>query len=216
MRHDIAFLHTAAVHVETFSQLVSELETGISVRHIVDEKLLEDACRLGITPALCERIDAAMLAATSTGAEVVVCTCSTIGGVAEQSGARYGFKSVRIDRAMANEAVKISRRILVVAALESTLGPTRELIEDSAKQLDNAPEIDVLHIEGAWRHFENGESEAYHQAIAAVIKACWQNYDAIVLAQASMAKASELCDGVDAPILSSPRMGVHAAASEIL
>ena len=215
MKHDIAFLHTAAVHVETFSQLVSELEMGISARHIVDEKLLKDARRLGMIPAVCQQIDAAMLEATSTGANVVVCTCSTLGGVAEQSGVGHGFKSLRIDRAMADEAVKIARRILIVAALESTLEPTRELIEDSAKQLDKLPEIDLFHIEGVWRHFENGNTEDYYQAIAQVIKGSWQNYDAVVLAQASMARAAELCQEVDTPILSSPRMGVRAAAAEI-
>ena len=136
MPYDIAFLHTAKVHVETFGNLVKELGPNFSVHHVVDESLLKDARKHGITPELEKRIHQAMQDATSTGAKVVVCTCSTIGGIAESSGetSGQGFISMRIDRAMADEAVNTGERILVVAALESTLASTKELLENSARR----------------------------------------------------------------------------------
>lgn len=226
MKHDIAFLHTAKVHVETFGNLVKEIEPNLSVRHVVNEALLEDARKTGITPELKKRIHTAMHNATSTGAKVVVCTCSTIGGIAEASSQHMllrtreneeptTFTSMRIDRAMADEAVKTGKRILVVAALESTLSPTRILIEDSARMLAKTPEIRMLHIQGAWNYFEAGNNATYLQTIAQCLKENGKGYDAIVLAQASMAKTVELCDEVKIPILSSPKLGVQAAIARI-
>ncbi len=65
---------------------------------------------------------------------VVVCTCSTIGGSAEQTRLPHGQSVLRVDRAMAERAVEIGSRIVVAAALESTLAPTTELIQDVAAQ----------------------------------------------------------------------------------
>lgn len=211
MDHHLAFLHTAKVHVETFSKLVAEISPNISVRHDVNEGLLEQARKTGITPEMETRICKAMQEAASTGASVVVCTCSTIGGIAERSG--QGFTPMRIDRAMADEAVNLGQRILIVAALESTLGSTRDLVEDSARKLGKNPDIQVLHIQDAWKYFEAGDSPAYLQTIAQALRENWQAYEVIVLAQASMAKVIALCEEIEIPILSSPELGVNAALS---
>jgi hypothetical protein len=72
-------------------------------------------------------VNAAMTAAASNGASMFVCTCSTIGGVAERTSTNGQFVAVRIDRAMADKAVNSGPKILVVASLESTLGPTTDV-----------------------------------------------------------------------------------------
>lgn len=215
MDHSIAFLHTADVHVETFSKLIDKLKPDLTANHLVDESLLEDARQNGITANVKARVERAMSEAAASGATVVVCTCSTIGGIAE-SLTGQAFQAMRIDRAMANEAVLSGGRILVVAALESTLGITQKLIESSAKRLAKVVSIDMLHIADAWQHFEAGNVDMYHQVIARELEQCWQNYSVIVLAQASMAGAVALCKGVSVPILSSPELGVRVAIEQAM
>lgn len=215
MNYDIAFLHTGDVHVNTFGKLMAEIAPDANVHHVVDESLLDDARELGLTENVTQRINNAMRDAASSGAKIVVCTCSTIGGVAEGQNDNANFTAMRIDRAMADEAVQAGQRILVAAAVESTLDPTRELIESSAQKLGKTPTIEVLHIQGAWQHFEAGDSERYVQTIADQIAQSWQGYDTIVLAQASMAKAADLCDSVEIPVLSSPQIGVQAAVAAL-
>ena len=57
MRHDLAFLHTARVHIDTFSRLLRECGPDLNARHIVEESLLEEARAAGhITTSLAERI----------------------------------------------------------------------------------------------------------------------------------------------------------------
>jgi hypothetical protein len=51
------------------------------------------------------------------------------------------------------------------------------------------------------------------EAIAAGLDARAGDAQAVVLAQASMAPVAERCGGLSIPILSSPRLGVEAAAA---
>ena len=133
MTPHIAFLHTSPVHVDTFERLVRASGQAIKIEHIVAEELLADAQRLGPDyPSVVAQVQSAMNSAASTGAAIVVCTCSTIGGVAEKTPTTGQFIAARIDRAMADPAVVLGPRILLVAALESTLKPTVDLIEESA------------------------------------------------------------------------------------
>ena len=122
---------------------------------------------------------------------------------------------MRIDRAMADDAVEIGNKILVLAALESTLAPTAELIKSSAKRKRKSPEIELKQIDNAWPYFESGDLENYSRRIGEAILEYAQDFDVVVLAQASMSQAVNYCEGVETPVLSSPRIGVKAALAEL-
>jgi hypothetical protein len=209
----LTFLHTSPVHIETFNRLMAELAPDIPVEHIVDETLLQKARAQGrLTPELLQQIDHTILNATQDGAGVILCTCSTIGPGVERSDPVVGHTPViRVDRPMAERAVKLGSRIIVVAALASTLAPTRELILAEAQKAGKQVEIIERLCEPAWSKFEQGEHEAYLQEIAMKIREAAHEGEVIVLAQASMAEAARLCPEVSVPILSSPRLGLEAA-----
>lgn len=205
MPKTLLFLHTSPVHVATFDELLAALGATVQSRHIVDESLLDDARAGGLTPALAERVRARIAEAGDRA--VVLCTCSTIGGVAEQAGA------LRVDRAMAEQAVARGPRIILAAALASTLEPTRRLLEDAAA--GRPIQIVELLCAEAWASFEAGDRPAYLAAIAAALRANAAAGDVIVLAQASMAGAADLCPDLAIPILSSPRLGLEAALARL-
>ena len=120
---------------------------------------------------------------------------------------------MRIDRAMADAAVRSGKRVLIAAALSNTLLPTRTLLEDSAQKIRAEIAVSDLLIEDAWAYFEAGNVDQYQECIAAALKANWPSADVIVLAQASMTNAAEQCSGISIPILSSPKLGVQAAVA---
>lgn len=213
MSYRIAFLHTAQVHVDTFSALVNQFDGQITQYHQVDEALLDDATKQGITPSLQRRITDAMRCCAAKGAEVVVCTCSTIGGIAEMAGHGQQFHSLRIDRAMADMSVNTGKNILLLAALASTVQATTELIQHSARRLHKTVNVNALIVDNAWQHFEAGNNALYWRCIADAIVSQSANYDVVVLAQASMAGATELTGGLTVPVLSSPQLGVAKALS---
>jgi hypothetical protein len=207
MPRSLVFLHTSPVHIATFDGLLSASGADVAARHIVDEGLLSDARAGGITPELAGRIRERI--AQSGDDALVLCTCSTIGGCAEQAGA------LRVDRAMAERAVAIGPRIILAAALASTLEPTRRLLEEVAAAAGQTIQISELLCAAAWPMFEAGDLPAYLAAIAAALRSAASQGDVIVLAQASMAGAAALCPDLATPILSSPRLGLEAALARL-
>jgi hypothetical protein len=212
MTKHIAFLHTSPVHVEPFGKLAREIDPTAVVDHIVDESLLLDAQRLGTADvALIRRVRAALERAAAGGASVAVCTCSTIGGIAESTPTGAHFVVGRIDRAMADRAVSFGRKVLVVAAFESTVGPTVALVESSAAKAGADLELRSVVVAGAWDKFVAGDRSAYVTAIAASVREQLGDAEVVVLAQASMAPAADLLSDLRVPVLASPKLGVESA-----
>jgi hypothetical protein len=207
----LMFLHTSPVHIATFDRLLADVDSSIPATHVVDESLLQDARAAGITPELRQRIVQTIADAMADDTAVVLCTCSTIGGCAEQATQVLDRPIMRVDRAMAERAVALGERILVAAALASTLTPTHQLLLDVAQQAGKAISIVDVLCENAWAHFEQGDHDGYLQAIAACLHTAASAGDVIVLAQASMAGAASLCMDLPIPILGSPRLGLEVA-----
>ena len=180
----------------------------VTAVQLVDESLLELARSSGPEAALGgvrDRIDQL----GERGARVVVCTCSTIGDVAERAAA--GVPTHRVDRPMARRAVALGARIGVVAALKSTLVPTKALVEQEAAAAGEQPSIELVVVDGAWTDFETGDMVGYVHKIADSARALAESVDVIVLAQASMAAAVEHLEDLAVPVLSSPGLAVRHA-----
>ncbi len=213
MARPLAFLHTSPVHIQTFDTLLAELAPTVPAYHVVDEMLLRDARTLGgVTPELRVRVEDVLLQTVrEQDAPVMVCTCSSIGAVAEGVGLRTSARLLRIDRAMAEEAVALGTRIVVAATLATTLIPTRELILAVARAAGRTVQVTDLLCEAAWQQFEQGNQDAYLHEVAASVQSAATTADVIVLAQASMARAVEQCRALSVPVLTSPRSGLLSA-----
>jgi Asp/Glu/hydantoin racemase len=206
MSFTIGFLHTAQVHVDTFTELVGP---KAHTRHVVDESLLVDARAHGVDDALRDRL-VARLREAADGSGVVVCTCSTISGEVERLASHVAVPVIRIDRSLAQAAVSIGRRVAVVAAVESTVAPTSSLLHEVAADENVEIDLSVVRCFDAWPHFERGDTHAYLHSIARHVNHFPDPVDVFVLAQASMAGATECCE-VTVPVLSSPGLAVVAA-----
>ncbi|MFI2209111.1 aspartate/glutamate racemase family protein [Streptomyces sp. NPDC020141] len=204
----LALLHTSPVHVPVFDALRDRDHPGTPLRHLVHEELLERAVALG-PEAVAGQVAEVIAGAVAEGAGAVLCTCSTLGAVAEASAGAVGAPVLRVDRPMAAEAARAGRRIVVVAALDSTLAPTAALIREEAGDV----ELRTVLAAGAWRRFLAGDRDGYLDAVAAAVDAVPEaGADAIVLAQASMADAAERTSTA-VRVLSSPRPGLGAAVA---
>lgn len=211
--HLLAFLHTSPAHVETFARLAAELDPSVPVTYDVDEELLARVLASGMTSDARESIQAAVRSLAERGARVILCTCSTIGGVAEETPG-VAVPVLRVDRAMAEQAVASGRRVLVAAALASTFTPTLDLLAEEARLQHRPLDVVPLFCAGAWQHFQRGDVAAYAASIAERIRQVAAPKDAVVLAQASMAPAADVLQGSGLLVLSSPRLGVLAALQQ--
>lgn len=206
----LALLHTSPVHVPVFDALRDEAHPGLELRHHVDAGLLDRARREG-PQAVTDAVRAVLRRAAAEGARAVLCTCSTIGAVAESAAGDAGVPVLRVDRPMAAAAVAAGSRVVVLGALRSTLEPTVALVEEEARRAGRPVEVRALLVDGAWSRFEAGDTEGFARVVAEAADAV-TDADVIVLAQASMAPARERA-GTAVPVLASPAPGLAAGAA---
>ena len=208
----LTFLHTAESNVAAVTKLMAELAPDIPIRHHLHPELLAEAVKAGtVTDSVAAGVRQRM-ADASKDASVIVCTCSTIGAVAEGTNGSFAAPVQRIDRAMAELAVSKGRRILVAACVASTVGPTSDLIADVAKEAGRPVDIRVVLIAEAWPKFLAGDVKGYEGTIVERLMKEKGDAEVVVLAQASMAgAASEAERRLGLPVLTSPRLGITAA-----
>jgi Asp/Glu/hydantoin racemase len=211
-RRRLALVHTVAGLVPRFRELAAELVPDVETFDIVDETLLRDATREGrVSLDTARRLFGHLAAAEGHGADAIVVTCSSMGGAADAARPFAGVPLLRIDQAMAEQAVEHGRRIGVLATLWSTLQPTAKLIERTA--LDAGREIEVQDrlCDDAFEALRDGDTDRHDAVVRDGLRELIGWADVIVLAQASMARVVDtLTDEERAtPILSSPRLGME-------
>ncbi len=208
----LAFVHTIPANIETFDALVGELAPDIPIRHVMHDELLKQALAAGeLTPDIRRRTAEAVVEEAENGAAVVLCTCSTVGPGADDAAEMTATKVMRVDRPMAEAAVRMGTRIGVAATVSTTLGPTLELLSEAAAQTGKEIDLRPVVFEEARAKLMEGDTESYLSIIAEGLHLAARDSDVIVLAQASMAPALAQCQNIEVPILTSPRSGLEAA-----
>lgn len=209
----LPFLHTAEVHVANFTGVVRRLEATAAIRHAVCVDLLAQALADGgVSERTLRGTQAEVQRLVAEGARVVLCTCSTLGSAAEATPDVAGARVLRVDRPMAERAVALGRRILLVAATQTGLSTAKALLRESARERPAPPVAELLCGE-AWRLFEAGDHAGYAEALAREVERHARAHDVVMLAQASMAPAAALVRRSDVELLTSPDLGVRAALS---
>lgn len=195
-----ALLHTAEIHRATFDAMAPEAE----LTHVVRPDLLSRA-QGGIDAALEAEIAAAVRAAGAP----CLCTCTTIGEVAQAAGA------IRIDWPMMQEAARFGGPVIMAYALDSTLEPSRALLQRAFAEAGQALKLTLLPLTDLWPLFDTDPHDAFGRAIAARVDAALDQTPAscVVLAQASMAPAADFVT-TSVPVLSSPRLALKTLLGE--
>lgn len=209
----LILLHTVEAAIQLLEPMLATLAPDVAHRHLVRPHLLE-AVQPGQSRPQAEAEVAKVIEAIRwSEGDVLLCSCSSIGGLVEQAAARIGLPALRIDRPMAEQAVNLGHRLLVLATLESTLGPTQALLNQVARQEGRAIELIPKVCVDAWSLLSTDGKEAYLESIVSEIMTGIEHYEVqgVVLAQASMAEAAARCRETRVPVVSSPRLGLQRA-----
>lgn len=203
----IAFLHTGAVVIAPVAELAGRHLPGATTINYLDDKIVADLGDDERAASVPERVADLVRAARSAGADIVMLTCSSISHLAAPTSERVGIPVLRIDEAMADEAVAIGPRIAVLATLATTLTPTTALIRERAAIAGAFPEIASEVIDGAFAAVSTGDRAGHDRLVGAAIERAADSADVVVLAQASMASAAAAVS-VDVPVLTSLEPGI--------
>ena len=214
----ITFIHTVPSLPATFEALARAADASLEIRHVTDESLLADAIEAGSVPAATEaRLEGRIRAALDEGADLVVVTCSSMGGATQAIASREGWPLERIDVAMADRAIELGSRIAVLASLPSALEPTAALIGTRAAARGRTIELVPQLAEGAFAALQAGDGERHDDLVREAFRRVLGAVDVIVLAQASMGRVVESLgdEAAGTPILVSPELGVARVVERI-
>lgn len=208
----LAIVYTALVPVEGTVKLVQELMPDVRVVNIVDDSLLADVLIAGeLTLDVTRRLCDYYRAAEDGGADLILNQCSSVSEAVDVGRRLTHVPILKIDEAMAEQAVRQGPRIAVVATLPTTLGPTMRLIERTALQIGSQVQIQRLLAEGAFEVLSSGDVAGHNAMVMAKIMAVKDEVDVVVLAQGSMAVLVPELEAQGLPALTSPRLGVERA-----
>lgn len=206
----------ALVYTSTTPELIELVEREVrknigedaELISLQDPSILADVRAAGyVTPAAAARLIGMYMKAVGEGAEAILNICSSVGEVADsvQCAAAYiGVPIVRIDEEMCREAVRLGRRVGVLATLATTLEPTKNTIKRVARAMGTHAELVDGLIDGAF----GLDQEQFRKLLLEAAGKIADQVDVIVLAQGSMAYVEEdLHQAYGIPVLSSPRFG---------
>lgn len=208
----LAFIHTGHVLIPVFAQLAKEHLTGIDVFHMLDESLIRNTIAVGgLSKQTIRRLMGMIDSAHAGGADAVMVTCSSIGEGVTIARRQFDFPILRVDEAMAEEAVESGGRIGVAATLRTTLEPTVALLRETADRAGRDVEIVPRLSDGAFECLIAGDAPRHDRMLTASLSELRNEVDVIVLAQASMARVAAQFSGPGPRILSSPELAIRRA-----
>ncbi len=211
----LGLVHNSPMLAGVFNEIAARVMPDVRILHFVDESTIKNTIAAGHLQKSTMRQVIRLVGSTfDAGCDVAMVTCSSIGRAVEMAAELYDQPVLRVDRAMAEQAVASAKRIGVVATLSTTLDPTADLVRRVAAEQGKDIEL-VAHLcEGAFDAVMAGDGATHDHIVGEALTTALADVDAIVLAQASMARVvAALPEGaVKAPVLSSPELGMLRAA----
>lgn len=201
----VGVIHTTPATLQSTTKLINDNLSDVLVMNILDDTILSDMATEHNIEYVKERWAVYAKTLAEMGADAVLSACSTVGPFAEECNKKMDIPVMRIDEAMAEEAVKMGNNITVIATFKPTLAPTTDLIK---RKGPNA-EVKTILIDEAYKELNAGNQKRHNELIINKVKDEIGKADVIVLAQASMAAALADCKGLDlSKILTSPLLGI--------
>ena len=213
----VVLVHTVAGLAPVFNSLARELlPSGTRAVHLVDENLLQDTIRDGaISDHTRQRLRDYVAFAGHSGAAAMLVTCSSVGPAVETIASDASLPVLRVDTAMADQAIQLGSRIGVLGTLSTTLQPTADLIRDRADRAGKSVTVDARLAEGAFQALQAGQTEEHDARVLDTLRQLQHGVEVVVLAQASMARVTDQLSANErtVPILTSPRLAIERLVS---
>lgn len=212
MARKVGMVHSVASLVPVFNGLAAEIMPGVEVLHIVDEGLLKDVIETSkYASGAGRRLGTLASFTVDSGAEAVMLTCSTLGVLVEEACKMLKVPLIKVDEAMADEAVRQGTRIGIIATLYTTLDPTSDLVLERASLAKKSVNVEAVLCKGAFESLRAGDTATHDRSVLENLRSLMERSDVVVLAQASMSRVADTIPAAErkAPVLSSPRLGVQ-------
>lgn len=208
----ITIIHTSLVSHAHLNQLFQNIIPEAKIHNIVDDSLLAEVSEAGhITPAVVSRMCGYYQTAQQIGSDLIFNQCSSVGEAADIAAKTVSVPVLRVDEAMAEQAITLGRRIAVVATVASTVEPSCHLVRQKAAAAGVDTEVIPYLVDGAMWALINEGQETHNRMVKDTIRKAARECDVVVMAQGSMVVLLPELTDIQKPVLSSPELGVRKA-----
>lgn len=204
----IVSIYTGFPMAERVCAALKEAAGGQPVvfENIADDAVLgiirNDGC---ITPTSFQRIEHMVRMADLAKPDLILGTCSSIGGVFDALAQSTNAQLLRIDLPMAEKAVEVGSSVVVVGTNMSTIGPSCEIVERKAKEVGKDVKINYCVLDKLFPLLKSeGKEAAVAYAVEQIQAASGNSCDVVMLAQASLTSfQNDLSNVMGKPVLAS-------------
>ena len=161
----------------------------VEVFNIMDDSLLTESLdHDGATPAGVKRLQFYFMAAEAMGADVAMCTCTTV-ALASRTARNYvSIPVFNIDEPMAKEAVQRGTRLGIIGTVPTSPAATRRLLEYEASRIGKSIDIQIECDEKAFEYRQQGDIQKHDEQVYKVMDQMADRVDVLVLGQISLAQ----------------------------
>ena len=207
----VLVIHTVRTLVDYFDRKLRNASPSTEFFHILDEALLERIRLRGHVAAEdAARLESHFAEGLGIGATVVLVTCSTLSRCVAQVRNLGPLRVLAIDDPLADAIVGFQGSIAVLATNPTTVEPTRQTLATRGLEPGRSSRVPIEVIAGAFAALQRGDLKTHDELVAASVIDHLGRYEKVALAQASMARATELlAERERVRVFSSPELAVE-------
>ncbi len=189
----LAIIHTVNWYnksvIEPFADPWLRENPDVEIINIMDDSLLSESLpNGGPTKDVIRRMVLYYQAAEATGADVLMCSCTTMGPGTRAARQMIKTPLFNIDEPMAREAVAKGKKLGILATVPTSAPATRALLEMEAAGAGKTIEIKTVINEAAFQHLLKDEVSVHNELVHKELEKLQHEVDVIVLGQISLAQ----------------------------
>ena len=206
------------LRADTEGQIRRQLGPDVEMLIYQVPDVLQETLDAGhVTTGAAARLFTVYMKAIEDGADAILSVCSTVGDAAHsmKGAAEYlGVPILIINEDMCREAVRQGKRIAIMATLQSSINPTKNIITRVARELGRHDvEIVEVLVEGGY----GLEPEKFRTLMETKAKEIDDQVDVIIFSQGSMAYCERhVADVTGKPVLSNPYFGAQSLKNALI
>lgn len=182
-----------------FGKPFAEANPDIEVYNIMDDSLLVDTRKYnGMTPTIASRMLNYAKAAEASGADGVICTCTSVNHATKMIRPLLNIPMINIEEPVAEMAAKSGKRIGVMGTIPTSPGAISWEIEEKAAELGKEVEIVPVVVDGAFDVLCAGDRDKHDEMVCEALYKLSKEVDCIAFAQISMSLLKH--DPMDVPL----------------
>ncbi|MBI4904721.1 MAG: hypothetical protein HY820_13860 [Acidobacteria bacterium] len=205
MKRHVSFIHTSPAAIPPLADYYHLYAQDLEITNLLDDGILRCFARQMESAAETRFSELLCVARDAYNSELALVTCSAVSrSVMRRLADATGLPIVKIDDALAHQAVTTGSKLGVLVTFPPTQAVTAKLLRDTAA--DNGVEVDLTFrvLPEAYEALLAGQAERHDELMMnAVRELAEKPLDAIVFAQVSMARLLPKLPHLPMPVLSS-------------